>query len=282
MNQSHPQFNSHTFKLKYKPFKVNLLGPQFLLAKHEKEEPEEFAKCVLLFFKPWLKTPLTLKSHSTWTKSLKEWDFYSRHLTDKRWYLKVSEKGINPTHPMIENIRDMFKGQDLAARQRMKILEDLKSDEHNIESQEDNSFKITDVSKNEKESGTVPLFINNNDVIYLPKKDIRKFKIAEHIRMVTSDILKALKPPVKKSKYQSKYQIPKEIYFNNEDLKIITKSWEKKDHHTDNKIDKYNSISTLIPQNHPFRNLLFDYVPKNKRITWNEDQKKKTITKNIL
>ena len=83
LNQDHPQFNSHTLKLKYKPFKVNLLGPQFLSEKHEKEEPDEFAKCGLLFFKPWLKTPLSLKSHSTWTKSLKEWDFYSRQLTDK-------------------------------------------------------------------------------------------------------------------------------------------------------------------------------------------------------
>ena len=100
--------------------------------------------------------------------------------------------------------------------------------------------------------------------------------------MVTSDILKALKPPVKKSKYQSKYQIPKEIYFNNEDLKIITKSWGKKEHHTENKMDKYNSVSTMIPQNHPFRNLLFDYVPKNKRTNWNEEQKEKNDYKKFF
>ena len=47
------------------------------------------------------------------------------------------------------------------------------------------------------------------------------------------------------------------------------------EHHTENSMDKYNSISTIIPQNHPFRNLLFDYVPKNKRTNWNEDEKKK-------
>ena len=87
--------------------------------------------------------------------------------------------------------------------------------------------------------------------------------------MVTSDILKALKPSEQNSKYQSKYQRPKEVNFNSEDLKIITKSWEKMEPHKESRMDNYNSISTLILQNHPFRNLLFDYVAKNKRTNWN-------------
>ena len=44
LNQKHPQYITHTLKFKIKPFKINLLGPLFLSAKHKIDKPEEFAK----------------------------------------------------------------------------------------------------------------------------------------------------------------------------------------------------------------------------------------------
>ena len=46
LNQKHPQYITHTLKFKIKPFRINLLAPLFLSAKHKINKPEEFAKCV--------------------------------------------------------------------------------------------------------------------------------------------------------------------------------------------------------------------------------------------
>ena len=75
LNVKHPQYVSHTLKEKRKPFKINLLGPLYLTEKHKQEKPKSYAKSILLFFKPWLKTPCTLKSHVTWVESLNSWQF---------------------------------------------------------------------------------------------------------------------------------------------------------------------------------------------------------------
>ena len=130
LNKNHPQYVTHTFKFKIKPFKINLLGPLFLSDKNKIEKPEEYAKCVLLFFKPWLKTPYELKSHKSWSDSLKAWCFRDRHNIDDRWYLKIVKNEIIPTHPFIENINDMFEGKDRAKRQKLKLLDDLNKDKH--------------------------------------------------------------------------------------------------------------------------------------------------------
>ena len=197
LNVNHSQYISHTLKFKYKPFKVNLLGPIFLTGKHKIEQPEEFAKSVLLFFKPWLKSPWTLKSHNSWIESLDEWKFYDRHKSDSRWYLKMSEEGITPTHPFIENIQDMFEGQDRAMRQRAKYLENLQkhdiieniSEIEAIKSNKDNSEKLC----------SIPDFVTNSDIIYLPVHNLRKTKISSHIQMVTNDVLKAFRPNINNS-----------------------------------------------------------------------------------
>ena len=89
LNAKHPQYVTHTFKFKIKPFKIHFLGPLFLSDKHKSETPEQYAKCVLLFFKPWLKSPCKLKSHMSWIDSLEAWSFQDRHNIDDRWYLKI-------------------------------------------------------------------------------------------------------------------------------------------------------------------------------------------------
>ena len=256
LNREHPQYISHTFRYKFKPLKINLLGPVFLSEKHRTDKPEEFAKCVLLFFKPWLKTPYKLKTHMSWSESLNAWSFKDRHASDNRWYLKISKEEITPSHPFIDNINDMFEGKDRAKRQRLKLLDECNKD--------NNINIIAQVSSNKVESNdkpdnkdSLPLFITNKKIIYLPTNNIRKLKIADHIQMVTYDILEAFRPTIK----SLERQLPKENHFNIETLDIITDSWKNYRVYRDNMKNKEN-ISSIIPEEHPFRHMLFDIIPK--------------------
>ena len=266
-NVSHPQYITHSLKFKYKPFKINLLGKIFLSEKHESENTEKFAQCVLLFFKPWLRTPSTLKTHSNWVESLKAWTFHDRHNSDNRWYLKVTEKGIISAHPFIENIKDMFEGKDRAMRQKLKMLKDLK-DNKNIDNAKEECVKEINPNNNDEDIITLLNIVNNRDIMYLPKQSIRKIKIADHIKMVTSDVLNAFRPKIK----NTNVIIPQEIEFNDVSLDMIKTSWEQYESYKDPKKDICANILTIIPDNHPYKNILFEYTPKDEKKIWTAEQ----------
>ena len=65
-------------------------------------------------------------------------------------------------------------------------------------------------------------------------------------------------------------------------LDIITDSWKigavKKEHD----IGENKEIVTIIPENHPFRNMLFDYVPKEDIKIWNDEHETKLVNKNFV
>ena len=115
-------------------------------------------------------------------------------------------------------------------------------------------------------SKSLPQYINQSDIIYLSLKNIRKLKISEHIKMVTYDILEAFRP----SMINSDCLIPKEINFGKEMLQIMTDSWKNIAIIKNTNIDKNKNILTTIPENHPFRYMLFDYIPKEDVKNWND------------
>ena len=135
-----------------------------------------------------------------------------------------------------------------------------------------------DINDSHDNGDIIQLFINNKKIIYLPSHNIRKQKIADHIQMVTYDILEAFRPKIK----NPERHIPKEIRFNKETLDIITNSWKNykvcKDNMKKNEVD-----SSIIPEEHPFRHMLFDYIPKEDTKEWNvEHEKKKEINKKFV
>ena len=235
LNTEHPQYVTHTFKFKHKPFKINLLGPLFLSKKHKTQKPEEYAKCVLIFFKPWLNSPCKLKTHMSWSDSLEAWSFQDRHKSDNRWYLKIIKNEIVPTHPFIENINDMFEGKDRAKRQKDKMIDELNKNKQ-LDIFEEGSVNKLDNNDFNCKSKSLPQYINQSDIIYLSLKNIRKLKISEHIKMVTYDILEAFRP----SMINSDCLIPKEINFGKEMLQIITDSWKNIAIIKNTNIDKNN------------------------------------------
>ena len=89
--------------------------------------------------------------------------------------------------------------------------------------------------------------------------------------MVTYDILKAFKPNIE----NSEVSFPKLTNFNKESLDIISKSWKNSAKAKDNNTEKIGNILTKIPENHPYRNLIFDYIPKEDVNNWNDKQEKK-------
>ena len=277
LNLKHPQYITHTLKFKIKPLKINLLGPLFLSEKHKNDKPEEFAKCVLLFFKPWLKTPCNLKTHMSWSESLNDWNFEDRHTSDNRWYLKISKEGITASHPYIENINEMFEGKDRAKRQRIQLLNEYNKD-CNLNDLEHGFSNKDDINDSNDNRDILPLFINNKKIIYLPNHNIRKQKITDHIQMVTFDILETFRPSIK----NSERLLPKEIHFKKETLDIIFNSWKNNEICVDNmKINE--DKSSIIPEEHPFRHMLFDYIPKEDKKNWNvEYGKKKEINKKFV
>ena len=159
-----------------------------------------------IIFKPWLKTPCELKSHKSWSDSLKAWSFQDRHNVDVRWYLKIVKNEIIPTHPVIENINDMYEGKDRAKRQKLKMLDDFNKDKSldNFDQEFINKIKVKNVPN---KSDSLPSYINQTNIIYLPNNSIRKLKISEHIKMVTNDILEAFRPTI----IHSECSIPHEI-----------------------------------------------------------------------
>ena len=272
LNSEHPQYVTHSFKFKIKPFKINLLGPLFLSNKNKREKPEEYAKCILLFFKPWLKTPNILKTHISWSHSLKAWSFEDRYNIDDRWYLKIDENIIIPTHPFIENINDMFEGKDLAMRQKLKSLNSINQDGHFDNSEQDLNINIDNNCIHDK-SESLPLYVNQSNIIYLSNNNIRKLKIAEHIQMVTNDILEAFRPCVN----NSECILPEEYNFDTELLNIINDSWKNCSKNKDTVDKKTANMLTILPEDHPFRNLLFDYETKKDEKIWNDIHEKKRM-----
>ena len=57
---------------------------------------------------------------------------------------------------------------------------------------------------------------------------------------------------------------------NKDQLDNIKKEWEN--HKIDPNIEKVylNIIQSTVPIDHPYRNMLFKFIPKNKEIAWNE------------
>ena len=133
----------------------------------------------MLFFKPWLKTPCTLKSHVTWVESLNSWQFKDRYKSDNRWYLNVTKRGIYQSHPYIDNIRDMFEGKDRAMRERTRLDEEFKQsiEIDSIQTTADKDTKGIDGNSDEEDEQSG--FINNSDIQYLPYSSLRKRKIKD-------------------------------------------------------------------------------------------------------
>ena len=90
--------------------------------------------------------------------------------------------------------------------------------------------------------------------------------------MVTSDVLNAFRPKIK----NTNVIIPQEIEFNDVSLDMIKTSWEQYEPYKDPKKDIGANILTIIPDNHPYKNILFEYTPKDETKKWtaeHEDSK---------
>ena len=61
-------------------------------------------------------------------------------------------------------------------------------------------------------------------------------------------------------------------------LQIITDSWKNIAIIKNTNIDKNKNILTTIPENHPFRYMLFDYIPKEDVKNWNDELEKIMMT----
>ena len=88
--------------------------------------------------------------------------------------------------------------------------------------------------------------------------------------MVTYDILEAFRPTIK----NSERRLPKETNFNKETLDTITDSWKNYKVCKDI-IKTKRSKSSIIPEKHPFRHMLFDFIPKEDTKNWNVEYKKR-------
>ena len=85
------------------------------------ETPEAFAQFILLFFKPWhgangiesllQRSDVDQQICHTWSSALAEWTLESRQGTDPLWYAR-SDGALS--HPYIDNIVNMFEGEDRA------------------------------------------------------------------------------------------------------------------------------------------------------------------------
>ena len=84
--------------------------------------------------------------------------------------------------------------------------------------------------------------------------------------MVTHDILEAFRPTFT----NSDCLMPKQINFGKEILDIINNSWKNYAINKNANTDKNNNIPTIIPENHPYRYMLFDYIPKEDIKKWND------------
>ena len=89
--------------------------------------------------------------------------------------------------------------------------------------------------------------------------------------MVTYDILEAFRPTIK----NSERLLPKEFSFNKETLDIITDSWKNNEVRKDNMKINENK-SSIIPEDNPFRHMLFDYIRKEDKKNGNIEYGKKT------
>ena len=122
------------------------------------------------------------------------------------------------------------------------------------------------IDENSEEEDEQYGFINNSDIQYLPYISLRKRKIEDHIYLVTSDILDTFRP-INKS---YKTEFPLTLHLNKDQLNNIKKEWEN--YKIDPNIEKVNlnNMQSTVPIDHPYRNMLFKFIPKNKEITWNE------------
>ena len=160
----------------------------------------------------------------------------------------------------------MFEGKDRAMRERAKVDEELK------QSMVRDSIKLTTdkvtkgIDENSEKEDEQSGFINNSDIQYLPFISLRKRKIEDHIYLVTSDILNTFRP----SNKSYKTEFPLTLHLNKDQLNNIKKEWAN--YKIDPNIEKVNLniIQSTVPIDHPYRNMLFKFIPKNKEITWNE------------
>ena len=163
----------------------------------------------------------------------------------------------------------MFEGKDRARRQKERMLDEFKKNQ-NLDMSEQVYSKSIDINDVNNKSESVPSYINQENIIYVPHNSIRKLKISQHIKMVTYDILKAFKPNIE----NSEVSFPKLTNYNKESLDIISKSWKNSANAKDNNTEKIGNILTIIPENHPYRNMIFDYIPKEDVNNWNDKQEK--------
>ena len=267
LHVTHPQYSTHTLRFKKILFKINLMGPLFLSAKAQEKDVEKFAQCVLLFFKPWLINPISLKTHDTWLASLTAWSFKNRILSDSRWYLRVSENLIVPSHPIIENIRDMFEGKDRAMRERKLLKESLKAAaatdkiDSNEAGQPPSSSNENSKINSEK---TLPSFANNSNIMYIPGNNIRKKKILDHISLVTSCYLEMITPSMSRQDFTT----PVTTLFPKTSLNIITSAWKTYSPPDD---VKNKSTSCYLACDHPYQNMIFTFVPNDSCERWSSD-----------
>ena len=132
-------------------------------------------------------------------------------------------------------------------------MDECNKDKHLNILEQESSNKIE--SNDNHDNDILPSFINHKKIIYLPTHNIRKLKIADHIQMVTYDILEAFRPNIK----NSERLLPTEINFNKESLDIITDSWKNNEVRKDN-MKTNEKKSSIIPEDNPFRHMLLAHL----------------------
>ena len=118
LHSDHPQASGHVlvFRRDRRKRVFVFLGPTA-----RPETPEAFAQFILLFFKPWhgangIQSLLhhldrTQPPYKTWTTALAAWTLESRQTIDPLWYANADG---DISHPYIDNIIQMFQGEDRA------------------------------------------------------------------------------------------------------------------------------------------------------------------------
>ena len=132
------------------------------------EHTEDYAKAVLTMFKPWLESPIQLKTHTTWAASLLAWSHDERRKSDPRWYLDLDEN-LKPVsvHPILKHVEDMHDGKDRAKKMHdASIAKQLEEEENENDINPDTGTKFSpDLDEVEDDTG-LPDCVKNRAIVY--------------------------------------------------------------------------------------------------------------------